>query len=120
MKKRIVITLLSLFLFSQNVYAAICYCSEYEHINFKLRIANYEGDYGASPAIANDGTIYFGKGDDNDGTFLGTGNVFGLNKTGSLLWNYTAGSAVFASPSNFFFLSSKVVFEKPVENSFAS
>ena len=58
MKKRIVITLLSLFLFSQNVYAAICYCSEYEHINFKLRIANYEGDYGASPAIANDGTIY--------------------------------------------------------------
>eukprot|EP00493_Phyllostaurus_siculus_P022054 UN22385 len=48
----------------------------------------------SSPAVANDGTIYFGKGDDNDGTFLGTGNVFGLDKSGSLLWNYTAGSAV--------------------------
>jgi len=43
--------------------------------------------------------LFFGKGDNDDGSYEGMGNVYGLTKHGELLWNFTAGYAVFASPS---------------------
>ncbi|SHH44583.1 Outer membrane protein assembly factor BamB, contains PQQ-like beta-propeller repeat, partial [Marisediminitalea aggregata] len=58
MKQLIVVALLSVTFGSSKALASICYCAEWQDVVLKVRIATYEGDYGASPAVANDGTIY--------------------------------------------------------------